>query len=234
MKELLYAILLIFALSSCGGPAVQNPVPLGAAGTQLSPMETEYEIRPGDQLGIKFFYNPELNEQVFVRPDGRISLQLVNDIEAAGLTPSELQSLLTKRYTDHLQSPEISVIVNTFGGQKVFVTGEVDGGGIVELTGPITAFQAISESGGFLDTARRDQVVVLRRLPNTRPFPMVLNIENVLDGTDMSQDVFLRPYDIVYVPKSPIANVNVWMEQYLTKAILVVPREISYWFFVTR
>ena len=88
-------------------------------------------FRAGDQLEVKFFYNPELNEQVIVRPDGRISLQLANEIMVAGLTPLELTDLLKKKYSTEISKPEITIIVRTFTSQRVFVDGEVNRAGLV-------------------------------------------------------------------------------------------------------
>ena len=113
--KFLYVLFILFAC----GPVVKNPTPLHYQAEQASlNSEQEYRIQVGDQLDIKFFYNPELNEQVTVRPDGRISLQLVHEIMVAGLTPSELTDLLTKKYAPELKKPEITVIVRSFGAHK--------------------------------------------------------------------------------------------------------------------
>ena len=203
-------------------PVVKNPTPLHHQAVQanLNP-EQEYRIQVGDQLDIKFFYNPELNEQVTVRPDGRISLQLVHEIMAAGLTPAELTSLLTKKYATELKRPEITVIVRSFGSQRVYVDGEVIKPGMFPLIGFVTVLQAISQAGGMKDTARTSEVVIIRRGENNKPLASQVNLRKVIDGTDMSQDIALKPYDIVYVPKSAIANVNVWVDQYIRRNLPV-------------
>ena len=96
----------------------------------------EYQIQIGDALDIKFFYHPELNESVMVRPDGRISLQLVHEVQASGLTPEQLRQNLRKKYEPQISQPEIAVIVRSFTAQKVYVDGEVAKPGLVPLTGP--------------------------------------------------------------------------------------------------
>jgi polysaccharide biosynthesis/export protein len=221
MKKVIAAnfLFLLLLLIACT-PVVKNPTPLSQHSIQTSPYtEQEYRIQVGDQLDIKFFYNPELNEQVTVRPDGRISLQLVREIMTAGLTPAELTDLLTKKYAKELKMPEVTVIVRSFGSQRVYVDGEVAKPGIVPLVGFVTVLQAISQAGGLKDTARRGEVIVIRHGTANKPIALTVNVERIIDGTDMRQDIPLKPFDIVYVPKSPIANVNVWVDQYIRKNI---------------
>lgn len=179
----------------------------------------EYRIQPGDQLDIKLFYNPELNEQLVVRSDGRITLQLVNDVVAAGLTPAELTAVLTKAYAGELSNPKVAVIVRTSVADKIYVDGEVNRAGIMNLTGPTTVLQSISQAGGMKDSARVDEVMVLRRAENNQVDVILVNLEEVLQGTNAGQDIVLRPNDIVYVPKSKIANVNTWIDLYIRKNV---------------
>jgi protein involved in polysaccharide export with SLBB domain len=173
----------------------------------------------GDQLDIKFFYNPELNEQVIVRPDGCISLQLVQKVKAVGLTPEELAEFLTEKYAAELKQPEITVIVRSFGAQKVYVDGEVAKPGMLSLLGFMTVLQAISQAGGLKETARMSEVIIIRHGSDSQPFAFPVNVRKVIDGTDIRQDIPLKPFDIVYVPRSPIVNINVWVDQYIRKNI---------------
>ena len=213
------SLILLLILSACG-TAVKNPTPVVYPDAQAFPLPVqEYRIHVGDQLDIKFFYNPELNEQVTVRPDGRISLQLVHEIIAAGMTPAELTGLLTEKYATEIKKPEITVIVRSFSAQKVHVGGEVNNPGILDLIGPLTVLQSISRAGGFKDTARIQEVIVIRRKADLKPQVITINLEKAVNGTDISQDIILNPYDIVYVPKSSIANLNQWVDQYIRKNI---------------
>jgi len=222
MKALCVLNLGIFmmALSACA-TTVLNPVPPPAASSSPPSLSTEYRIQSGDQMEIKFFYNPELNENVIVRPDGRISLQLVNETMAAGLTPQQLIDLLKKKYAAEISKPEIAVIVRSFSAQRVFVDGEVNKAGLVPLTGPMTVLQSISQAGGIKDTALLKGVIVIRRTLDNKLSAMQLNLEKALDNSDMSQDVTLKPNDIVYVPKTTIANMDVWVDQYIRRLIPV-------------
>jgi len=214
--KFLYVLFILFACS----PVVKNPTPLHHQAVQASlNSEKEYRIQVGDQLDIKFFYNPELNEQVTVRPDGRISLQLVHEVMVAGLTPSELTQRLKQKYAPELKKPEIAVIVRSFGAYKIYVDGEVNKSGMFPIVGYMTVLQAISQAGGMKDTARTSEVVIIRRGEFNKPLAFQLNLRKVVDSTDMSQDIALQPFDIVYVPKSAIANVNTWVDQYIRKNI---------------
>jgi protein involved in polysaccharide export with SLBB domain len=219
MFTLLLFVLLL--LNACT-PAVKNPFPLDQLTSQASnnPPQ-EYRIQPGDQLDIKFFYNTELNEQITVRPDGRISLQLVGEIKAAGLTPAQLTDLLTKTYAAELNKPAITVIIRSFSLQRVFVDGEVNKPGLVILVAPTTALQSISQAGGLKDTARTDEVILIRQNADNKYTATMLNLEKALEGSDTKQDILLMPLDIIYVPRSHIANVNVWIDQYIRKNIPV-------------
>lgn len=224
MKWMKFAILtLLFPLAACSH-AVKGQSSLAYADTQkvpLPPLAEEYRIQAGDLLDIKFFYNPTLNEQVTVRPDGLISLQLIKSTEAAGLTPEQLTDRLKKEYSGQLKEPDIVVIVRSFAAQRVFVDGEVAKPGLVPLTGPTTVLQAISQAGGILYTGQSTDVLVIRRGTDNQPLAMVVNMEKVRDGSDLKQDIYMKPFDIVYVPKTAITNANLWIEQYLTR---MVPR----------
>jgi protein involved in polysaccharide export with SLBB domain len=209
-------LVLVFLVLSCNKPQVFNAAPLGAPGTVAPPIEEEYKINIGDKLSIKLFYNPELNQEVVVRPDGRITLQLVNEVKVLKMTPARLSEVLTEGYAKYLaQPPEISVIVNSFAGQKVFVGGEVGKPGVTELSGPTTVLGAITAAGSFKESADRNQVILVRKDDNDKPIYMNLNIEKAMKGIDPSQDVYLQAYDIVVVPRSGIADVDLWIDQYI-------------------
>ena len=219
--KIFISVFLFPLLVACSHAVKDTPSPASAEPQRAPPPSEEYRIQAGDQLDIKFFYNKDLNEQVTVRPDGRISLQLVKTVVAAGLTPEQLTDHLTKAYRAHLKDPEIAVIVRTFTSQRVYVDGEVGKPGMLPLAGPTTVRQAISQAGGFLYTGNTTDVLLIRQGPDNQTLARMVNMQKVLDGTDPSQDIYLKPFDIVYVPKTAITNANLWIEQYLTR---MVPR----------
>ena len=211
----------LVALGGCGH-AGKSTLPDSSPDPHAAPVNLpEYRIQSGDLLDIKFFYHAGLNESVTVRPDGRISLQIVKEVVAAGLTPAQLTDLLTKKYSTQLQNPDVTVIVRSFSSHRVYVDGEVTRAGEVNLVGPMTALQAISKAGGMKETARPSEVILIRRAADGKILTTQLNLEEAIYGKDRGQDILLMSYDIVFVPRSTIANVNVWVDQYIRKNIPV-------------
>jgi polysaccharide export outer membrane protein len=192
--------------------------------------ELKYLLQPGDQLDIKFFYNPELNDNAIVRPDGGISLQLVGDQVAAGRTPAELGTQLKLSYEPYLKRTEVAVIVRKYGVQKVYVGGEVGSPGAIPIEGrPPTALEAIMAAGGFRPSAARDSVVVLRNESGTQPIFIKLDLQSHLEQA-MLGDIALRPYDIVFVPQTSIGEVAQFFDLYFNK-IFPIYKNLGFTFF---
>lgn len=224
-KNLILAFLLISLMAACTAGNITTVDPTGSQ-VAAYPLK-EYRIQTGDQLDIKFFYNPELNETVTVRPDGRISLQLAPEVTAAGLTPAELTDSLVKSYAKELANPGITVMVRSFSSQRVYVDGEVNKPGMIPLAGPLTVLQSIAEAGGFKDTAKTGQVLVIRKSPDNKPLAIAVNLDDARTAARGNQDILLAPYDIVYVPKSAVANVNQFVDQYIRRNI-PIPFGVTY------
>lgn len=186
-----------------------------------------YRLQVDDLVTVRFYRNPELDQDARVRPDGMISLPYVDDVRAAGLTPVELDHMLTTAYTGELATPDVTVIVVEFGAQRVFVGGSVENEGIVELRGEMTVFQAINAVGGFDRWARRDQVVLMRRDAQGVVKAWAIDTRQIANGQSPELDIMLMPYDIVHVPRSAIANVNLWVDQYIRENIPLNPSTIT-------
>jgi protein involved in polysaccharide export with SLBB domain len=220
-ETILVLVLMVFATSLLIGCASQSTNVKDVE--PLAPVEAEkptfYSIAPGDELDIKFFFNPELNETIIVRPDGMISLQLIDEIQAAGLQPSELDQKLTDLYSRELRKPVLTVIVRSFTRQRIYVGGEVVTPSLVELPGGMTALQAIFQSGGFRETAEPSETLVIRKGENDTPIPIRVDLAAVM-GAAGGADFQLRPDDIVFVPKSAIANANKFVEQYISGLLM--------------
>jgi len=196
-------------------------VSVSQAGYNKAVPSSEYRIQLEDQLDVKFFFNSELNEEkIPVRPDGRISLQLVGEVMAAGRTPGELSAILRKLYDAELKKPDVVVIVRSFAQQWAYVDGEVLKPAQVELRGAMTALQAIASVGGVKDVGELEEVLVLRRGSENKPIVFRINLREMLEGTaTQDQDVRLLPYDIVYVSRSGIGDVNRFVDLYIRKNI---------------
>lgn len=207
--------LLSIVMTSCATQRIQQNQIIQAELSSTKSVEAqEYRISAGDKLDIKFFYNPELNVTVVVRPDGRISLQLVDEVAVAGITPAQLDVLLTSKYSRELKRPDVTVIVKSFGVQQVYVGGEVGRQGPVKLVPRMTPLQAIINAGGFKDTAKPEAVMLIRKGLDSQPVPHRINLTLASDEpADATFD--LQPYDIVYVPKSWIAEADQFVKQYV-------------------
>jgi protein involved in polysaccharide export with SLBB domain len=219
VKRLAFLLAMAFVGSGCSPIAVNTIDHRLFNEEAMLSSQPEYRIGVGDELQIKFAYNPELNEEhIPVRPDGRISVPLAKQIKVAGLTTQELEDILCGKYATELKKPEVTVIVRGFNAQKVFVDGEINKPGLVPLMGPLTALQSIAESGGFKDTARVTEVLVIRRTQD-KPVVAILDLKKARENRDMSQDILLMPSDVVYVPRSKIADVDLFVDLYIRRLI---------------
>lgn len=173
----------------------------------------EYRIGILDELEIRVRYHERLNGIVKVRPDGHITLEDLGDIYAAGMTPAELDSVITTAYSQIVHAPEVTVIVRSFAGLSVYVLGEVDRPGIVELKPRMTVLQAITAASGPIRGAKLSSVVLLRRDTAGALKASRLNLKQSAIKEGDYQDLHVQPEDIVYVPKTFIANVNDFLTQ---------------------
>jgi protein involved in polysaccharide export with SLBB domain len=175
-------------------------------------------IQPGDLLEVKFVYWDHLNEAQTVRPDGMISLPLITQVKAAGLTPGELHDQLTQLYKDELKDPEITVLLRTEESRRVYVGGEILEPGLVELRGRLTAMEAIMAAGGLNKaSARLENVLVIRRIEE-RLYARTLDLRDHFKKADLAP-FFLEPNDIIFVPRTHIDRANHWVDQYVNRMI---------------
>jgi polysaccharide biosynthesis/export protein len=232
MKKKIFLLMVIsLGLYGCG-PYSKSAVKVGAPGTVAPRVPQAYRIAIGDKMSIKLFYNPDLNQEVTVQPDGTVSLLLVHQVRVVGLTNEELRKLLSKDYGKYLQQPELSVVVSDTAGSRIFVGGEVGKPTMEVLTAPTTVLEAVNMAGGFLPTARLNEVIVMRLGPNNKPFQIALNAKKAMKGEDLSQDIYLQPYDMVLVPKSNIADVDLWVQQYITGTVGAVGSNLLMFYYL--
>ena len=176
------------------------------------------KLYPGDVIEIKFRYWPELNETQTVRPDGNISLQLVDDVTVTGLTPTQVDEHLTKLYEDHLKDPILTVVVRSLANQRVYIGGAVGNQGLLPIDGNMTALEAIMQSGGFnTATADASNVILLRNIDGKR-YASMLDLKNSFYNSESNQ-YFLEPNDMLFVPRTRIVRMNEWIQQHITGLI---------------
>ena len=175
--------------------------------------EPAYRLFPGDELDIAVPSAPELSKTVTVQPDGRISLPLIQPVMVADRTTLEAQGVLDAAYASQLRRPEVYITVKTAGPLRVFVGGEVDKPGVYDMPGDINALQAVIQAGGFKTTAKREQVVIIRRGSDGRAMMRTVDLKQGISTPGRTDLVPLRRFDIVYVPRTGLASAGVFMQQ---------------------
>jgi len=200
--------------------ATPSAVAASAPAPRVLSSERTYLLQPGDTFEVKLFYCPELNDSVIVRPDGKISLQLIGEVQAAGMRPTDLEAELRARYAKVLRDPVVAVVVKQYQAQHVFVAGEVRTPGEMVLQDHMTALQAIGRAGFFTADAETRSVAVLRYRGASGPEFYMLDMKAMLDGAPgAGADVMLQPLDVVFVPQTQIASVADFFSRYVDRIV---------------
>jgi len=173
----------------------------------------EYVLQAGDDIEIHVFNLPELAQKLKIRPDGRISLMLLGEMVAAGNTAMSLGDSIRKGYSTHYRNPQVTVAVTSFVNQNVYVGGEVNQPRFIPLTGKLSAAAAVFYAGGLKGTAKTTEIIILRNSGKNTALLTRLNLKDVL--TKGTADLDLKPFDVVYVPKSRIARLDQFVDQYI-------------------
>lgn len=155
-----------------------------------------YTIGPGDELQIVVRKEPELTRETVVRPDGRITVPLIGDVDASGKTPSALAEEITRGLTRFVTSPRVTVGIGQAASARVYVIGQVARAGEVSLATPLTVVQALALSGGFKEFAKRESILIVGRDRKVTSF----NFKKFEAGVDIESNITLHPGDIVVVP----------------------------------
>ena len=161
--------------------------------------DPDYVIGPEDVLNINVWKEAEMSATVPVRPDGKISLPLLNDVQAAGLKPMQLAADITEKLKKYLEQPQVTVVVTQINSRRFFVLGEVSRPGAFPLLPGMTVLQAISSAGGFSQYANQSKVYVLRT-ENGKQQKIPFNYKEVLKGERTEQNIVLKPGDTIVVP----------------------------------
>lgn len=170
-----------------------------APAPQVSAIDADYRIGPQDILRIDVWKEPEVSRAIPVRPDGKISLPLLNDVQAAGLTPVQLSEVIGDGLKKYMNNPQVTVTVSEINSRRIYVTGEVTRAGAFPLLPKMTVLQALSSSGGFTQFAKVKSIYVLRTVDSEqRKLPF--NYKDVVTGKKNEQNVLLQPGDVIVVP----------------------------------
>jgi len=172
-----------------------SPVPASAP-----PAITDYVIGPEDLLQITVWKNESLSRELAVRPDGKISMPLLHDIQAAGLTPMQLQEKLSTALGEFMPNPEVSVTVTDVRSYRISVLGEVVKPGVLQLKSDTTVLEAIALAGGFRDFASPSKIVILRKNGDGQTHKIPFNYNRVVKDNRAEGNVTLKSGDVVVVP----------------------------------
>lgn len=216
-------LVLVILVAACAPINTAPPIPSFSQKQDfyLPPIEEEYQIQIGDEFSVRSYFDPNLDQETFVRPDGRASLLLTGDVEVVGMTPSELDNHITDAYSKMLDAPEVVVIIKKAIGRQVYIGGEIRKPSIQALKGSRTLLQSITVAGGLLATANSQQILLLRRQKDGRFKHYLVDLDKILFKE--APDPYLRRHDVVYIPKSDIAILNQNVDQYINK---VIPRAV--------
>jgi polysaccharide biosynthesis/export protein len=202
MKQIwTYAVLFVLGAGHVVGAAQKAAPPSPASLPSSDPAATaaDYRIGPEDFLSIVFWRDPEMSAEVIVRPDGKISLPLLNDVQAAGFTPEALRLRLMDAASKFIEEPTASVVVKAVNSRKVFITGMVTKGGAYPLIGSMNVLQLIAQAGGLQEFADSKNIVILRT-EEGKTTSFKFNFNDVKNQKNLSQNIALRPGDTVVVP----------------------------------
>jgi polysaccharide biosynthesis/export protein len=189
-----------FASPSAARQAVapKEAVSVASAASSSVPLPKGYVIGPEDILSVVFWREKDLSVDVVVRPDGKISLPVLNDVQAAGYTPQELADVVERAAGKFIVGADATVIVKEIHSRKVFVVGEVGKPGSVPLASDMTVLQLLAEAGGLLEHANKKDIVIVRN-ENGRETRFKFNYNDVLKGKKPGQNLRLQPGDTVLV-----------------------------------
>jgi polysaccharide export outer membrane protein len=224
ISRLLFATLMLgsAACSSVGTKKLPSPEEVMALKT--APVQrAEYRLMAGDKIFIKFPYHHVKDQELPVRPDGVISLDVTGEILAEGLTPLELADIIKERSSRFLKKPEVVVVVTEIGARRVYIGGEVNRPGFVVIQEGMTPLQAVTAAGGFKDTAQKTDVLYMARAPNGAYNSSRVDLDDVVrNGTP--EVVRLSGNEILFVPATRIANADLFMKQYVRDLLPVEAR----------
>ena len=181
-------------------PATVPPAPASVAapvaGVEVPP---DYTIGPDDILSVVFWRDTEMSSDVVVRPDGRITLPLVNDVIALGLSPEQLRARIHAEAAKYIEEPAVTVVVKQINSRKVYVTGMVPKPGAYPLSGRVTVLQMLSMAGGVGEFADEKKIVIMRTEDGEQK-ALKFNLKDVKKGKNLSQNIELKPGDTIVVP----------------------------------
>lgn len=183
----------------------------------------EYRLQAGDSLAIRSYFDAQLNQDALVRTDGRISVLLLGELQVVGVTPQALAEQMRERYRPLIGATDVTVTVTRSTGQNVFLSGEVKAPALLPLDGNLTVLQALARVGGTLPSAHTGSALLIRNRDDGTLVVSKIDIEKILRGE--TADPYLQPRDVLHLPRSPISQAGLFVEQYVNA---IVPRALQF------
>lgn len=219
MKHILVALLWIVAAAPrpAAGQGAAAPAPSGArssaagnssADARLQQRNPRYQLRKSDSFDVDFAFSPELNQTLAVQPDGYVTLKEVGSVYVEGQTVPELTQTLKTAYASILHDPVIAISLRDFEKPYFIASGQVTKPGKYDLRGPLTVTEAVAIAGGFNDNAKHSQVVLFHPTPDGVFETKLLNVKQLLASRNLSEDIYVQPGDMLYVPQSMISKIR--------------------------
>ena len=223
-KNIIWLILLLLfagCIGSLDTPPVQvtdpSVIPRKAFRPNRERYQIEYFINNNDTLEVFVWKNPDLSRDVIVRPDGKISLPLAGDIDAAGQTLIQLDKKITQKLSAYIRDPQVSVAIKKFEGEKVFVLGEVKSPGVQNYVGRASLIEIVSQSGGFTKHAKLGEILVIRGNID-KPEIIRIDVKKIRQG-NLSANIMVQPGDIIWVSSTAIADIGQYLRDYITPVL---------------
>lgn len=217
----IFPFLVCIALAACAPKGPKYGVAVIPGGVPLTP---EHTLSPGDEFEIRFPFSPEFNDRTVVGQDGRVSLQRIGEVVVGGLTVPEATARLKERFAKTVRYPELSLTIRAYAPEVVYVDGWVNRVGLLRSEMPLTLARALSRAGGMKPGARTDDILILRRDRDGNVRPVSAALGGFAGAGRPDQDPMLKSFDVVYVPKGPIAEVGEFVNSY----VKTIPFSVSY------
>ena len=170
--------------------------------------DPKYRLHRGDVVEIEYTYTPEYNQTATVQPDGDVTLKLLGGVKLADLTLDQAKQAITERASQRLNKPEITLLLKEYVKPHFTVSGEVNHPGAYDIHGSVTALEAIALSGGFKESSKQNQVVLVRKVNNDVAEVHLLNFKTLSTAAGVREDVEIRPDDMLIVPKNRLSKVE--------------------------
>ena len=201
MKSLVFALFLAGAAFLSAGPAAAQP-------QNFADRDHRYRLQAEDKIEVQYRYTPEYNAVAALQPDGCVSLPLIGDIKLAGLTLEGAADAIKAKAGERLRDPEVTVLLKEYVKPYFVVAGEVAHPGRFDLHGDVSLIEALAVSGGFKDSAKRTQVILMRKTGGDMAEVHLLDLRKLMSASNIREDLTIRSGDMIVVPRNFISRVE--------------------------